>query len=338
MKRNNYVLKILLLTIIALSAGITSCDGKSGKRGAAETQPKETVYVPTFNADSAYSYIARQVAFGPRIPGSEAWKQCADYLVGKLQGWGFAVTRQTGTVEAFDGIVLPMQNIIASYNPENKKRVMLCAHWDCRPWADNDPNPQNHHTPVDGANDGASGVGVLMEIARLMKEKAPQIGVDIIFFDVEDYGVPTFREDLQHLDTWCLGSKYWSRNPHTEGYNARYGILLDMVGGPDATFYIEGFSYQYAPAIVEKVWNKARQLGYDTYFINKRGGYVTDDHLPVNQIARIPCIDIIPMDTECELSSFGPTWHTVNDNMGNIAPQTLKAVGQTVLEVIYNEK
>lgn len=334
MKRLNSNRNCLFAMLLSVTLAMVACGGQKQP----EPLPASSVPIPVFDPDSAFSYIERQVALGPRIPGSAAWKQCADYLATTLADWGLTVTRQTGNVQAFEGISLPMQNIIASYKPESKKRILLCAHWDCRPWADNDSDPANHHTPVDGANDGASGVGVLLEIARnIAGKEGPALGVDIILFDVEDYGVPAFREDLQE-DTWCLGSKYWSRTPHTPGYNARYGILLDMVGAPGATFYPEGFSREYAPAIVEKVWNKAHQLGYGAYFPKGRGGYVTDDHLPVNRIARIPCIDIIPMDTECEQSTFGPTWHTVNDNMQHIDRATLKAVGQTVMAVVYEEK
>lgn len=324
---------------ICLLCGLTfvSCGG-TGSKPSTPTIGQESAAVPVFNADSAYNNIGRQVAFGPRVPNSEAHRRCGDWLVSSLQGYGATVTEQCDMVEAFDGTSLPMRNIIGAFQPDNRKRVMLCAHWDCRPWADNDPDKKNHHTPVDGANDGASGVGVLLEVARQIQQSQPNIGVDILFFDVEDYGVPQFVTGIESEDSWCLGSQYWARTPHKPDYNARFGILLDMVGGRDATFFPEGFSKHYAPAIVDKVWAKAHQTGYGKYFPQQAGGYVTDDHLPINRIARIPCIDIIPMMENSELSSFGDTWHTVNDNMEHIDRNTLKAVGQTVLEVIYNEK
>ncbi len=314
------------------------CSGKGESKGQKETVQETAVLVPAFSADSAYRYVAAQVAFGSRTPGSEAHRACGNWLVEQLKGRGAVVTEQCDKVTAFDGKELPMRNIIGAFQPDNRKRVLLCAHWDCRPWADNDPDEKNHHTPVDGANDGASGVGVLLEVARLIQLAQPNIGIDVIFFDVEDYGVPQFLPDVDSEGSWCLGSQYWARTPHKPDYNARFGILLDMVGGRDATFFHEGFSRHYAPAIVDKVWTKAHQAGYGKYFPQQAGGYVTDDHLPVNRIARIPCIDIIPMMENSELSSFGDTWHTVNDNMEHIDRNTLKAVGQTVLEVIYNEK
>lgn len=317
---------------------LIGCGGTGNRPPMPDVSHAPTVSVPVFNADSAYSNIGQQVAFGPRVPGSEAHHRCGDWLVSRLKSYGASVTEQCDVVEAFDGTRLDMRNIIGTFQPDNRKRVLLCAHWDCRPWADNDPDEKNHHTPVDGANDGASGVGVLLEVARQIQRSQPAIGVDLIFFDVEDYGVPQFISGIESEDSWCLGSQYWARTPHTPDYNARFGILLDMVGGPDATFFHEGFSRHFAPAIVDKVWEKAHLAGFGKYFPKQAGGYVTDDHLPINRIARIPCIDIIPMMEDSRLSSFGDTWHTVNDNMEHIDRNTLKAVGQTVLEVIYSEK
>ena len=178
----------------------------------------------------------------------------------------------------------------------------------------------------------------MLEIARLVNQQQPELGIDIIFLDAEDYGTPQFYEGKHKEEAWCLGSQYWSRNPHVQGYNARFGILLDMVGGKDATFFKEVYSEKFARGVNKKVWKKANDAGYGRYFINETGGQITDDHLFINRLAGIPTIDIIPNDENCELSSFGPTWHTVNDNMDVIDKSTLKAVGQTVLEVIYNEK
>lgn len=330
---------IRLFTLWGLFLLLVCCGRVSSPSSSPiEKEEIQAIETPKFNADSAYEYIAHQVAFGPRVPNSEAHRACGDFLVAQLKRFGALVDEQCDVVDAFDGTPLQMRNIIGSYQPDNKKRLLLCAHWDCRPWADNDPDKKNHHTPVDGANDGASGVGVLLEIARQIQQQHPALGIDIIFFDAEDYGVPQFMDKLNSDGSWCLGSQYWARTPHTEDYNARFGILLDMVGGKDATFYYEGFSKEYAPSILQKVWNKAHAAGYGNFFPKQNGGYVTDDHLPINRLARIPCIDIIPMMQNSELSSFGDTWHTVNDNMQHIDRNTLLAVGQTVLEVIYSEK
>lgn len=317
--------------MVCLLFSITSCKtGNSNKK--VNNTAEKTIIVPVFNADSAYHYIQTQVDFGPRVPNTKEHVACGEYLAQKLEEYGAKVSNQYADLLAFNGTILKARNIIGSYNPENKKRILLFAHWDTRLWSDADPDKKNHHTPVLGANDGASGVGVLLEIARLINQQAPTLGIDIIFFDAEDYGKREYKDEY-----WCLGSQYWSRNPHITGYNARFGILLDMVGGKNATFYRELYSEEYARSTNKKVWKKAKELGYSTTFIDEAGAMITDDHLFVNRIARIPSIDIVPYIVDAEHSNFGDFWHTVNDDMSGIDKKTLKAVGQTVLEVIYNE-
>ena len=171
---------------------------------------------------------------------------------------------------AYDGTILKSRNIIGAYKPESKKRILLCAHWDSRPYADNDPDPKNHHTPILGVNDGASGVGVLLEIARQIQKEQPALGIDIVFFDSEDYGIPEFYDGKYKQDTWCLGSQYWARTPHVQNYNARYGILLDMVGGKDATFYYEGYSARTARSEMKKIWKKAHELDMQIFCKRRR--------------------------------------------------------------------
>lgn len=321
---------MLFLTSLLLFSTL-SCGNKNK---ANDSEMKEVkVQAPQFDADSAYQYTKAQVDFGPRVPNTKEHVACGNYLAQQLEKFGATVTSQYADLIAFDGTLLKARNIIGAYKPESKKRIALFAHWDTRPWADNDPDEKNHKTPVLGANDGASGVGVLLEVARLIQQQQPELGIDLIFLDAEDWGEAGGSED-----SWCLGAQYWSRNPHVAGYNARFGILLDMVGGKNATFFREYHSKKYAPDVQKKVWKKADQLGYGKFFIDEDGGGTVDDHLFINRIAQIKTIDIVPNQPECEASSFGPTWHTVNDNMDNIDRSTLKAVGQTVLEVIYNEK
>jgi hypothetical protein len=238
----------------------------------------------------------------------------------------------------FDKTKLNCYNIIGSYNPDSPTRVIICSHWDSRPWADNDPDPANWMKPVDAANDGASGVGVILEIARQMQKQAPAIGVDCIFLDAEDWGPGDSYQGL-HLETyWGLGTQYWAKNPHKQNYKARYAILLDMVGGKGAKFCREMYSVRYGKQIVDKVWGAAGKLGYGSIFTPVDGGYVTDDHYFINTLARIPAIDIVPYLPNCRESSFGPTWHTAHDNIENIDKNVLEAVGKTLMEVIYNEK
>ena len=332
----NMTFKYTALACFMMGLLACSCGQKTVNNTSSVAQDYKQVS-PDFNSDSAYHFVDKQVAFGPRVPNSEAHKACGDYLVAELERFGATVTQQKVDLKAFDGTILHARNIIGAFNPEKADRVLLFAHWDTRPFSDKDPDEKNYHTPVQGANDGASGVGVLLEVARILKEKAPDLGVDIIFFDAEDYGTPTFVHDIPSGEGWCLGSEYWSKNPHAPGYKARFGILLDMVGAPDATFYKEAISRQYAQGIVEKVWGTARDLGYGKYFIDKNVGGITDDHVPVNENRGIPSVDIIHLDLNTD-SNFGWYHHTTKDDMNNVSKETLKAVGQTVLEVVYKEK
>ena len=294
---------------------------------------KSSGLAPVFNPDSAYAFVERQVQFGPRVPNTEAHRACASYLASELERFGAKIYVQETVLTAYNGDRLQAKNIIGVYNPEQTKRVMLFAHWDSRPYSDWDPDESNHYKPIDGADDGASGVGVLLEIARLTGIHGIGIGIDIIFFDAEDYGPPTFLNDYTQ-DPWALGAQFWAKNPHVPNYKAEYGILLDMVGSKNATFQKEGHSVQYAAPVVERVWNTARNLGYGKFFINASGGTVTDDHIYVIKGRGIPCIDIINYDPQTP-HNFGSYWHTQQDTMDNIDRETLKAVGQTVLEVIY---
>ena len=298
---------------------------------------------PEFSADSAYAYCKAQCDFGPRTMNSEAHERCGEWIVAKFRQFGLAVVEQKATLKGYDGTPLKGTNIIASYTPkqstEGLPRILVCAHWDSRPWADNDPDSANWRKPVVAANDGASGVAVILELARLVSQAdSLAVGIDFVCFDAEDWGVPQWSDANDSGDSWALGAQHWAANPHVKDYSARFGVLLDMVGGSGAKFFREGMSLHYAPEIVEKVWNAARVVGYSSLFPNSQGGMVTDDHIPVNDKLGIPTIDVIPYYESCPQSSFGPTWHTVGDTMENIDPNTLKAVGQTMVQVLFSEK
>ena len=299
---------------------------------------------PAFSADSAYAFCAEQCNFGPRTMNSKAHDDCEQWIISKFQQYGMSVIPQKTLLKGYDGTMLKSTNIIASYKPELASRILLCAHWDSRPWADNDPDEANWHKPVMAANDGASGVAVMLEVARQIDVCTKQnpdtlaLGVDFICFDAEDYGYPQWETVNDPGGTFALGAQYWSANPHKDGYTARFGILLDMVGGQGAHFYQEYMSKQYAGSVVDKVWKAASVVGYGSFFPMKDGVGITDDHIPVNTVAKIPCVDVIPYYPDCEQSSFGPTWHTVNDDMAHIDRTTLQAVGQTVIQVLFSEK
>lgn len=298
---------------------------------------RQSIDVPEFDADSAWTYINNQVKFGPRVPNTDAHKACGEYLSEYFKNLGANVIEQKTRVKAYNNKILNITNIIAQFDPDNKNRIVLCAHWDTRPFADHDEDTTLWNTPIDGANDGGSGVGVLMEIGRHISKKSTRVGIDIILFDAEDYGEPVFDEKYYPGDFWCLGSQYWAANPHKKAYYAKYCLLLDMVGAADALFTREGISMQYASNIVNKVWNTAARLGYERYFIKDNSEELIDDHLYINEIAHIPSIDIIQHDPDSD-SYFGSYWHTHADNMEIINRETLKAVGQTILQVIYEEK
>jgi len=266
---------------------------------------------------------------------SEAHEKCAEWISSKFQQYGFKVEQQKADLKGYDGTLLKSTNIIARQQKEASQRILICAHWDARPWADNDPDSANWRKPVMAANDGASGVAVMIELARLLQQHdSARIAVDFICFDAEDWGIPQWEDGVDG-DSWALGAQYWAKN--YQGKEYQYGILLDMVGGQGAKFYREGFSMQHARSIVEKVWQAAGAAGYGSMFVNETGGYVTDDHVPVNETANIPCVDIINHYPDCQQSSFGPTWHTVNDDMQHIDKNTLEAVGQTLIQVIFSE-
>lgn len=332
------MLKLKIVTYLVSVLFLVVACGSKTTQNENNTQGVYKKVSPEFNQDSAYRYIDNQVGFGYRVPNSPEHVACGDYLVAQLKHFGAEVVEQKAEVKAYDGTILNMRNIIGSYNVDQAERILLFAHWDTRPFADRDGNPENHRKPILGANDGASGIGVLLEIARQIQLKTPALGIDIIFFDAEDYGTPAFDDDTDNSQNWwCLGSQYWSKNPHTPNYKARYGILLDMVGAPGATFYKEQYSDVYATDVVRKIWGTAYSLGYGKYFINKKGGAIIDDHVPVIENRNIPCANIVQFDPNSSLG-FGWYWHTVNDDMKNINRETLKAVGQTVMEIIYKEK
>ena len=311
------------------------------KKSTVETAGAMLPVGPAFVADSAYAFCQQQCDFGPRTMNSEAHDRCGEWIAQKFRDYGMEVTLQQADLRGYDGTTLKSTNIIAKYRPEQTERILLCAHWDSRPWADNDPDEANHHKPVMAANDGASGVAVMLEVARLISSDTLAVGVDFVCFDAEDWGTPQWADsEGSDADTWALGAQHWAENyaQHPSPSTIRYGILLDMVGGQGAKFYQEQVSKYYAPDVVRKVWAAAEAVGYGSIFPKDEGHGITDDHVPVNQKAKIPCIDIIPYYPDCDASGFGPTWHTVNDDMQHIDRNTLQAVGQTMIQVLFSEK
>lgn len=317
--------------LFTAALALVSCAGKTTAEKSSVSTAQEEASMSneiTFSADSAYSYLARQVEFGPRVPNSEAHGKAADWLVAELSRHGAQVIEQNTDLTAFDGTLLHARNIFGQFNPENPSRILLIAHYDCRPWADQDPDPEKRKLPVDGANDGASGVAVLLETARQLKAADSSLGVDILFVDAEDWG--TDGDD----DSWAMGARYFANHPPVEGYSPSFAILLDMVGGKGAIFPREYFSQQNAPQLNDAFWGAAHAAGHSGNFPNRLGGAITDDHLEFLKVG-IPAIDIIEYNTG---NGFNPNWHTSTDNLDNISKETLAAVGESLMQFLSSQK
>lgn len=322
----------LILLPLALCS-IIACNNPKQDNGQETTAGTDTtkpsVDVPVFNEDTAYRYVSVQAAMGPRVPGTPAQRQCAAWMETELKKFTDTVYKQDVQVTVKNGKKLPCINLIGAINPKATKRILLLTHWDSRPWADMDTKDKDK--PIIAADDAGSGVAVLLELARQIKSKPvpADLGIDIFFTDVEDYG-----RDEWEPDSYCLGTQYWAMHPHVPGYKADFGILLDMVGARNAVFPMEGGSYQAAPDVQQKVWQAANKAGYSSYFPFKNGSDITDDHVYVNKLAHIPTIDIINLAGNGN-QPFAAHWHTHQDNMDIIDKNTLKAVGQTLLQVVY---
>ena len=327
-------------------AGIACLLSACGKKQAVISRP-------SFSSDSAYAYIERQMAFGPRVPNSNAHMQCAVWLIEQLKAFGAEVELQKGFMPDYKGDNQQIYNIIGHFTPVQRDsashasaRILLGAHYDTRPWCDEEDDYSDRFYNVPGANDGASGVGVLLEVARQIglrisnseqseRSNSPQGGlstpVDIIFFDCEDMGTPRVYTGAEREDTWCLGSQLWATNyAKNSAAVYAYGIVLDMVGAPDAVFPLEMYSTQYASNYQHQIWRAAEQLGYGAMFSKQQSYPITDDHYYINYIAGIPCVDVIHYDIR-NATGFPHWWHTRNDNMDNISKSTLQAVGEVVM-------
>lgn len=317
-----------LIVLAVAGGGVIACQDAEERPYAFRDRGAD---VPRFSGERAYQFVESQLQWGPRVPGSEAHRQTLDWMEQTLAGYAGsrAVYRQTFQVTGYEGERLELTNLVASFAPEKTDRILLAAHWDSRPRADE--AEERSEDPIQGADDGGSGVAVLMEMARHFAENPPPVGVDLVLFDGEDYG---YSGDL---DFYFLGSRYWSQNPPVPGYRPRFGILLDMVGGEGAIFPKERYSLQYASSLTHAVWELAGEMGYESLFPDQAGAFISDDHLMVNRYTDIPMINIIHhRATDQGSAIFPPWWHTHNDTIDIIDPETLERVGQLMLELIYN--
>lgn len=317
--------------MILLSLILAGCkDTKKGDTASSARSAPPSKVIPVFDSKRAFQYLIAQTNFGPRNPGSVGHQRCLDYLTQELQQFADAVNQQKFTYPGYDGEQLRLTNIIASFNLSAGNRVLLCAHWDTRPRADQDKDQSKRNLPILGANDGASGVAVLLELARQMKQHPPPVGVDIVLFDGEDYG----RES--DINNFCLGSKYFAANK-PQGFNPLFGILLDMVGDKHLKIPKEGYSVQYAADVIDMVWSVARDLGV-FQFADETGSPVYDDHRSLN-FAGIKTIDLIDADL---VGNHGTDparkyWHTTQDTPDKCSAESLEAVGKVLVYIIYTK-
>ena len=317
---------IFIVLIAVFSVGCKTDSSKANKTESIEKTTRRKV--PKFDQEKAYQNIEKQVSFGHRYPGTQAHKDLIKYLTAELTKLTDKVITQDFKVDFLDEKGVDATNIIGIINPDKKKRILLAAHFDTRKIAEKDENPDMQDKPILGADDGGSGVGVLLEIARLIKENGIDIGVDFILFDAEDNGLDG--------EGWCLGSEYWAKKPHVANYKAEFGILLDLVGAKNAEFGKEQTSLQYAGTYVNKIWKLAERMSFSNYFIDFEPGPVMDDHVNVIKYRRIPMLDIINMSNLNDREGFGHYHHTHQDNMDIIDKNTLRAVGKVVTATIYN--
>ncbi len=314
--------------IIALSICIIGLGCKEDAKKA--PAKKTTVQIPAFSGDQAYTMIEKQLEFGYRVPGTPEHKACGEWIIETMEGLGAKVYQQDFTSNFLGKTNVPSFNIMAQFNPERSKRILLGAHWDSRLIADKDDERKTD--PIPGADDGGSGVAVLLEIARLISENPIDMGVDMIFFDAEDQGT----NDDKTGQSWAQGAQYWGANKIPKNYKADYGILLDMVGSEGAVFGREEYSYQNAKKYQDKVWTLAQRMGYSDFFREETSGGVMDDHYWVMKNGGIPMIDIINQQPG-DRSSFGSYHHTHDDDIDIISKRTLRVVGQVVTAVLYQE-
>jgi hypothetical protein len=322
----NIIIGVFLVIGILL---VPSC--KKDNTSQSTAAPIARAIVPAVDENAAYSFIEKQIAFGKRVPGTPEHAACRDWIIQSMKELGGEVHTQNFKANFLGRSNVECTNIIAKFNPEKQKRILLAAHYDSRAIADKDDDQAVKSLPIDGADDGASGVALLLEIASLIKEHPIDLGVDFIFFDAEDQGEP---DGSATGNDWALGSKYWSQNRIPKGYRANWGILLDMVGAKNATFGKEEISKTYASAYLNKVWTLAARMGYSDYFQNFDAGDVMDDHYYVIMYAQIPMIDIINM-SPVNRRNFGDHHHTMDDNIEIIDKRTLKVVGQVVTASVY---
>jgi glutaminyl-peptide cyclotransferase len=292
----------------------------------------------SFDAQAAMGYVKTQLDFGPRVPGTPAHVKTGDWIVEEMKKRADTVVVQSWTQTTTKGLQLPMRNIFARIKPNAPQRVLYIAHWDTRPVADDDTNFGNKTRPFPAANDGASGVALLMAIADALKKAPPSVGVDLLFVDGEDWGSFDSDETGAYPDA-LFGSQYFANHLPSPDYKPMFGVLFDMIGDADLQIYREGHSVQNAPEVVTRVWQTAADLGYGNYFLNDVGDAITDDHLPL-QKKGLRVIDVIdiqygPLQSTGPFARANPNYHhTMQDTFDKVSARSLQVVGDVALTLV----
>ena len=311
-----------LLACLALFT-LTSCDRFRGPQTA-------------FDGQAAYAMVKTQVAFGPRVPGTEGWRKTGDWIVAQLKQLGDSVIEQRWEHVTPTGDTIPMRNIIAHIAPSNGQRVLYVTHWDTRPTADNDPVLGNRKLPIPGANDGASGVALLLQVAAALKKTPPTVGVDLLFVDGEDYGDFTTWSDSAKNPNVLIGSTYYAAHMDTTN-KPLYGVLWDMIGDKNLDIYQEQNSSQAAPEVVSRVWQTAKQLGYSKYFLNAQGEALIDDHVPFLDRG-VHVIDVIDYNYGPKDAMHPDGWHhTLEDTPDKVSAKSLQIVGDVAVKLVTSQ-
>jgi glutaminyl-peptide cyclotransferase len=308
------MLVILLLCVLA------GCKGDQKQGAAAERSPTTPPPSTGFSGQAAYDYAKAQFDFGPRVPGSAAAKKAGDWIISQMRTRADTVIVQSFTYTTATGKKLPLRNILARFRPELANRVLYLTHWDSRPIAESAATEAERKMPTPGANDGASGVGMFIALGDVLKKTKPNVGVDLLFTDGEDYG----DFGPPEVDV-LIGAKYFANHLPSAGYKPMYGVLWDMIGDKDLRIPYEMNSFQQVPEVVSRVWQTAADLGYGNVFVQESGGLITDDHIPLLN-AGLRIIDVIDLTY--------PPHHTPQDTMDKISPQSLGIVGDVATALV----
>lgn len=299
---------------------IVGCKGGDAKEGTPTQRTASASTSTGFSGSAAYGYAKAQVDFGPRVPGTPAAKKAGDWIIQQMRARADTVIVQSFTHTTADGKKLPLRNILAQFRPQLSERVLYITHWDSRPVSESASTDAEKKMPVPGANDGASGVGMFIALGDVLKRTPPNVGVDLLFTDGEDYG----QFGPPEVDV-LIGSKYFATHLPSPGYKPLYGVLWDMIGDKDLRIPYEMNSFQQAPEVVSRVWQTAADLGYGDVFVQESGGLITDDHIPLLNVG-LRVIDVIDL-------TYAPH-HTPQDTMDKISAKSLAIVGDVATALV----